>query len=694
MPMNSADRKAPRRKEKRSLRLTFFLGAGLGILLPALVLAYFQFSTRFESEIHLRVRVPMLQYADVLSRGLAVSMWNVDRRAANELLEAVIRNQDVLGVTATDEHGKIFAQINNPALKAASGSAPLHEERDIIYNGTRAGKVLIEVSAARVERELWTELVKLALALASQVGISFFFIWLLFDRRMLQPLLDLKKDAMRLARGELGQPILPQRDDEIGSLAVDLDTMRNDLAALIADRDKKNTALQKELSERRRTEQALIFSQAKFASIFDASPVAMTVSRMNDSCRILDVNAAWVRVFGRQREAVLGTNGEGNGMWRDIQVRRKVMDTLEQSGEITAHSAWMVRGDGRADMLCEISGKVISLAEESLLILAYDDITDKHEYESEILGLNATLEKRVEERTQSLTNALQQLTAAQTELVRSEKMSALGALVAGIAHELNTPIGNSLTVASTLQDNAKAFATEMANGLSRSKLDKFVNGSCMGADILVSSLHQAAELISSFKQIAVDQSSMNRRLFRLNETVSEIMLTMGPSIRKTSHSVIPTISTDILMESYPGPLVQILGNLINNAFLHGFEGCQQGKVTIKADLQGADHLLLTVCDDGIGIPETHLARVFDPFFTTKLGKGGSGLGLNIVYNLVQDVLGGSIQVSSTPGTGTCFTLILPLIAPAAAEPAAAGMPALSAAQQHDIETTDIGAYSI
>ena len=397
----------------------------------------------------------------------------------------------------------------------------------------------------------------------------------------------------------------------------------------------------------------------------------MTVSQMGGSFNIMDLNNAWVRVFGRERAAALGSNVKTNGMWKDMQVRRKVLDTLERAGEISAFSAWMVCGDGRADMLCEISGKVISLGGESLLILAYDDITDKHQYETKILDLNAQLEQRVEERTQSLTDALQKLTIAQTELIRSEKLSALGALVAGVAHELNTPIGNSLTVASTLQDNARAFAEDMAKGLSRSRLDKFVNSSCLGADILVSSLHQAAELVSSFKQIAVDQSSMNRRLFRLSETISEIMLTLGPGIRKTSHTVIPTISTDIMMESYPGPLVQILTNLINNAFLHGFEDKENGKVFIAADMHGSDHIQMTVRDDGVGISENNLARVFDPFFTTKLGKGGSGLGLNIVYNLVQDVLGGTIKVTSQLGQGTCFTLMLPLIAPIATQDLAA-----------------------
>ena len=652
----------PHRRESLSLRQTLFLGAGLAILMPALILAYFQFASRFENEVNLRVRVPMQQYADVLSRGVAVSMWNVDRSAADELLEAVMRNKDVISVTATDELGKIFSQMRNPPV---GNTPPLSEERDIVYNGARTGKLIIEISPVRVQREIWKELITFAIALMSQVGISFIVIWLLFDRRMLRPLIELKQGAMRLARGELDKPLLPQRDDEIGSLARDLDKMRNDLSHIMAERDQKNVDLQIELLERQRTEAELGFSQAKFASIFNASPVAMTVSKMDGSYQILDVNASWERAFGWNRDAVLGNDGNIIGIWKDPEIRLQALDIVLKTGEISGHSAWMVRGDGRPDMLCEISGKVISLGDDSLLILAYDDITEKYAHEIEILSLNTSLEQRVEERTKSLTDAMQKLTTAQAELVRSEKMSALGSLVAGIAHELNTPIGNSLTVASTLQDNAKAFALDMAKGLSRSKLDKFVNGSCLGADILVSSLHQAAELVSSFKQIAVDQSSTNRRLFRLSETVTEIMLTLGPSIRKTTHSVIPTVATNIMMESYPGPLVQILTNLINNAFLHGFEGTENGTVLVNADMYDDKHIQLVVRDDGKGIPEANLARIFDPFFTTKLGQGGSGLGLNIVYNLVQDLLGGTIQVSSTVGEGTCFTLILPMTAPTA-----------------------------
>jgi signal transduction histidine kinase/HAMP domain-containing protein len=645
-----------------SLRQTLFLGAGVGILLPALVLAYFQIISRFENEVNLRVRAPMQQYADVLSRGVAVAIWNVDRGVAGELADAVMRNPDVVSVTVTDEYNEVF--VHKQSALAVEGSV-LREVREVSFNGAHVGRIAVEVTSARVERELRNDLLKLGAALAAQVAISFLFIWLLFDHRLMRPLRELKEGTLRLARGELDQPLRWSRQDEIGSLAGGLDKMRMDLGALLTERDQKNAALQHELAERQRTEEALGFSQAKFSAIFDASPVAMSVSRMGGNFTVLDVNSAWVRVFARTRAAALGSSGESNGIWTDLQVRQQALDILRHTGELSGFSAWCARGDGLPDILCELSGKVIVLGAESLLILVFEDITAKHQYEESLLGLNATLEQRVGARTQELSDALDRLTSAQAELVRTEKMAALGSLVAGVAHELNTPIGNSLTVASTLQDQSKAFATEMTHGLTRSRLDAFVSSIQEGSGILMRGLRTAADLVSSFKQVAVDQTSVNRRQFNLSATVDEILLTLGPTIRKTVYTVESGIPADIALDSYPGPLGQVITNLVNNALLHAFDGRTNGRVTITAARQGADQVLFVVRDDGVGIPEAYLARVFDPFFTTKLGKGGSGLGLNIVYNLVKDAMGGSIRVDSGPGQGACFSLTLPLVAPLA-----------------------------
>jgi signal transduction histidine kinase len=264
-----------------------------------------------------------------------------------------------------------------------------------------------------------------------------------------------------------------------------------------------------------------------------------------------------------------------------------------------------------------------------------------------------------------LEQALATKQAMQAELVRSEKMAALGSLVAGVAHELNTPIGNSVTVASTLQFQLDNLDGEMKSGnIRRASLQNYLDGARHGHDILLRSLHRAAHLVGSFKRVAVDQSSDLRRTFDLATALEEISTTLGPMYKKGPYTLELSCEGGIAMDSYPGALGQCITNFVSNALQHAFEHRDSGHMRLEAVRLTPDTVYIRFSDDGIGMDADTQKRVFDPFFTTKLGQGGSGLGMNIVYNLVHGVLGGHIHVTSTPGSGSCITMNLPCQAPA------------------------------
>ena len=239
---------------RMSLRQTLLLGVGFGIFLPALVFAFFQFSSKRAIEVDLRVRQPMQQYADVLASGLGTAIWNVDRFSASNLIDNVMRSPDVVGVTVTNEFGEVFTQKHN---SSADDLTVFRTLRDIPKGSSNVGKVVLEWSTVRVEQELWKEFLRQGAALAAQLGFSFVIIWLMLDKRLIQPLRNLMQSTERLARGELDQDLRLQRQDEIGDLSSSLDTMRIDLARLIGERDKQNLALQNELVERERMEREL-----------------------------------------------------------------------------------------------------------------------------------------------------------------------------------------------------------------------------------------------------------------------------------------------------------------------------------------------------------------------------------------------------------------------------------------------------
>jgi signal transduction histidine kinase len=292
-----------------------------------------------------------------------------------------------------------------------------------------------------------------------------------------------------------------------------------------------------------------------------------------------------------------------------------------------------------------------------------DHIADIETGRKRVEELNVSLEDRVKERTIELATTLEDLKKTQDELIQSEKLAGLGSIVAAVAHELNTPIGNALTVATSFAEKTREFEQDISQGLKRSTLNSFTENVHSAADLLERNLSKASELILSFKHVAIDQTSSKRRKFDLAITLHEVIATVRPTFKKTGHHLELDFEKGIEMDSFPGSIGQVVTNFINNSILHAFSGMTRGTMKLSFTKVAEGWVKLVFSDNGKGISSEHIKQVFDPFFTTQLGKGGSGLGLNIVHNMVTGLLGGTIDVDSKDGEGAIFTLMLPIMAP-------------------------------
>lgn len=265
-------------------------------------------------------------------------------------------------------------------------------------------------------------------------------------------------------------------------------------------------------------------------------------------------------------------------------------------------------------------------------------------------------------------NALAELSATQQNLIDAERLAALGGLVAGVAHEVNNPVGISLTVASSFERRASEFEADLKSKtpLRRSQLEEFVATSRDASQQLVSNLQRAAELIQSFKQVAVDRSHAERREFDLHEATEQIVASLRPVLKKAPIALHLDIPEGLRINSYPGSYGQVLTNLFLNATNHAFADGRAGTIRLTARARDTDDIELIFADDGAGMTPDVQRQAFNPFFTTRRSEGGTGLGLHIVYTLVTQQLGGRMMLESRPGQGTTFRIIIPRAARTAA----------------------------
>ena len=414
--------------------------------------------------------------------------------------------------------------------------------------------------------------------------------------------------------------------------------------------------LANDITERQRSEQALLASELKYRDLVENAN--SIILRWSPAGEITFINEFGVKFFGYAEEELLGRRlaetivpptsmreGELRPLLETISLRpddfeHQVTENICRAGE----RVW-VSWTNKA--IFDDWGRLIEVFSVG------SDITEQKRAEDELQRHRNHLEELVAERTSELRQAM-------TQLVQAEKLAALGNLVAGVAHELNTPLGNSRVVASLLAEQLREFASAVESGsLRRSQVDLFLSRGLAAVELLERNSARAADLIGHFKQVAVDQSSARRRSFDLRQTVEEMLITLRPTFKHSPQRIEFDIPAGVEMNSFPGPLEQVIANLVANSLTHGLVDVEQGCITLRAHAVGEKHVALHYADNGVGMPKETLSRIFEPFFTTRLGQGGSGLGLYIVYNLVTGVLGGTIEVDSAPGQGARFTLTLP-----------------------------------
>ena len=397
--------------------------------------------------------------------------------------------------------------------------------------------------------------------------------------------------------------------------------------------------------------EALRQSEARFSMLFRANPTPC--STVDDNEKTTDVNDAWVRMFGIAAQDAIGKTTAELGLWTDASMRRVITQMLRVQGRVDGLAIQFNTVTGPRPFLIYIAR--VEIGGKQRMLTSLLDQTYHMAAEAAQRAVQEELEARVTQRTEDLSNTVDHLNATRKELVQSEKLASLGAMVAGISHELNTPIGNTVTVASTLQFQVKSFRKLLdSGGVRKSELTNFLGLVDEMADVVVRSTHRAAELVTSFKQVAVDRSSERRREFELHGLVNELVTALKPGMRTLPVTFEVNVPRGIICDSFPGPVGQVLTNLLQNAVTHAFSGAAPGTICITTHEDGP-RVVVQVRDDGKGMDAHTLKHAFDPFFTTRLGQGGSGLGLSVSHRIADTVLGGGLSAQSAPGYGSCFT---------------------------------------
>ncbi|NVO05153.1 MAG: PAS domain S-box protein [Rhodoferax sp.] len=606
--------------------------------------------------------------AEQLAAAVALPLWNFDQDQIKAMLDSAMRFDAVAGLVLQSSN-KVearardanWAMVRQPP--APDAGAAIQAERVVLVAQQRVGNLRIYASTRFIDRQLQQVMLQTLAAILVIDTLLVLSLYYVLWRSVLRPLQRIEAFAVQAGAG--AQPVSLQGQHFHG----ELESLRQAIEHMLGLLASRLHSLQQQSAQLTEQERHARLNELRVAQILKASPLPITVGNLHTGVYVR-VNPAWERQFQYREAEVLGKTSVQLGFWKDMNERQGWIDRFNAEGRVSGYEVSFRMQDGQPRVFMLSSERFVYGSEECVLTMSVD-VTERKLLESELLQLNSHLEQRVLERTQALDRShqellltMQRLEQAQQELTESDKLASLGSLVAGVAHELNTPLGNALMAASSMAEEVERMQQTVATGaMKRSAFEHFMGRVAEGADLTLRSLQRAVALISSFKQVAVDQASERRRGFDLAQVLNEVIDTLRPQLKRASARLELHLQEGIAMESYPGPLGQVIINLFTNALAHGLEGRDSGLITVSTRRLGNSQVQIHVADDGAGIAPEHLGQIFDPFFTTKLGRGGSGLGLSVSHRIVTKVLGGQISIRSRPGQGARFELRLPTSAP-------------------------------
>ena len=635
-----------------SIRLLSYILA-CGTLLAALI-TMLQLFWDYRQDVG-QVEDSLTQIESSFLQPIASSLWNLDAEQIKVQLEGIMNLPSMQYVEVKEVMGDSAVKL--VSLGTERENYDISREFNLTYQGEVVGKLFVASTLEMIYHRLWEKSLLIMASQTVKTLVVSFCILLIFYYKVVRHLNRIANYTEQLKPGNLNIPLQLEgrqsgnlQPDELDLLAVSINRMR--------------ISLSDELDARQQVSEKLKQERDFSTTLINSSN--LIICCLDTNLQIVTVNPAAVLLTGYVQEELQGAS------WLERFVstpeRDHLSNELTDAGILENREVTTQDQQGRELILQWNFVPFYEGADLKYRIAFGYDITPLKRVEREIIRLNEQLEAKVEQRTHSLKESNDQLgmaydnlKMAQQSLVESEKMASLGSLVAGVAHEINTPVGISVTAASFLQERIRDFHQKIdEKQLSRSYLTELIHSLDESSQLLQNNLRRASDLISSFKQVAVDQSSQAHYKFNVADNLHQVAVSLGHQLRKSQSEMSIECDPELNIYSYPGSFAQIYSNLILNSIRHGFDEWQGERKIIIQVTRHDTELLIDYRDTGKGIDPQILPRIFDPFVTSKRGQGGSGLGTHIVYNLIVQLMHGRITCESKPDQGARFQIRLPL----------------------------------